>query len=43
MLSIMLFDIVAGAVWGGLSKWLHLILGGDEEKIDWNKEDPLGA
>ena len=43
MLSFMLFAIVAGAVWGGLGKCLHLILSGDEKEIEWNKEDPVGA
>lgn len=43
MLSFMLFAIVAGAVWGGLGKCLHLILGGDKEQVEWNKEDPVGA
>ena len=42
-LSFMLFAIVAGAVWGGLAKCLHLILSGDDENIEWNKEDPAGA
>jgi len=42
-LSFMLFAIVAGAVWGGLAKCLHLILREDDENIEWNKEDPAGA
>ena len=43
MMSFMLFAIVAGAVWGGLAKCLHLILNVDEDTIEWNKEDPAGA
>jgi len=43
MMSFMLFAIVAGAVWGGLAKCLHLILNVDEDAVEWNKEDPVGA
>ena len=43
MMSFMLFAIVAGAVWGGLAKCLHLILSDDKDAVEWNKEDPAGA
>ena len=43
MMSFMLFAIVAGAVWGGLGKCLHLILSDDKDAVEWNKEDPAGA
>ena len=33
MLSFMLFAVVAGAVWGGLAKCLHLILGEKKEDL----------
>ena len=34
--------LVAGAVWGGLGKCLHLILSGDKDTIKLNKEEPVG-
>lgn len=43
MMSFMLFAVVAGAVWGGLAKCLHLIFNVDEDAVEWNKEDPVGA
>ena len=43
MLSFMLFAVVAGAVWGGLGKCLHLILSGDKDETEWNKEKSTGG